>query len=634
MCGIVGIIHKEKPINRQSLEAMSKKLLHRGPDDEGIEIFHSNKASAGFGFRRLSIIDLTPSGHQPMQDSTSGNWIVFNGEIYNYKEIRKELIELGHSFKSQSDTEVILKSYLQWGKKCVEHFIGMFAIALFDKAANKILLFRDRVGVKPLYYYHDGDVFLFSSELKSFHENPDFKKEVYYDSLPLYFKLGYIPAPYTINNNTYKLLPGHILEIDLNRWSFSIEKYWSVTDVYNKPKLNMSIEEATEELERILISSCLYRTIADVPVGVFLSGGYDSSAVTALLAAHGGEKVKSFTIGFHEQSFNEADYAREVANHLQTDHHEYYCTQKDALELMPDFYKIFDEPFSEAVAIPNVLVSRLARKHVKVALSADAGDEIFAGYSRHHKMFLDMIRLQKIPYPIRYTLSATCKTILSKKVSSLVQVDRKGRYCQLFSTNDPLQLFLVGNQCFSDNEIDSFMKLPFVQLGTPFDNNALLNDGNDMINRILACEHQTYLADDILHKVDITSMFTSLEAREPLLDHRVLEFASRLPSDFKLKGSTGKYILRKIVHKYIPEKMVNRAKRGFGIPVHLWGTRELKNYFDEVMTSENLKHHGFFNEKMVMDLYHHYQKGNHNVFERVWLFISFQMWYNRYIMQA
>lgn len=632
MCGICGIISNESSEQKEILQSMTHTLHHRGPDDEGFEWRHQAGMNVGFGFKRLSIIDLSAAGHQPMIDRQTNHVVVFNGEIYNFMELKKELIGLGHQFSSNSDTEVILKAYAQWGKSCVNRFLGMFAIAIYDPIKAIVIFFRDRVGVKPLYYHLYGDSLLFSSELKAFHQHPSFQKVIHYDVLALYFKMGYIPAPHTIFKNTFKLLPGHLMIYDLEKKDIEIEKYWSVNEAYNKPKSSMSFDEASEELEKLLLSACQYRIIADVPVGIFLSGGYDSSVVAALLSSNSSNKIKTFTIGFHEQSFNEAEYAQKIAQHLGTDHHEYYCTHQDAIELLPEFYTVFDEPFSEAVSIPNILVSKLARKHVKVALSADAGDEIFAGYSRHHKMFLDMIRLNRIPYLLRKLVAESCNRIFKGSIQSLINMDRLGRYCQLFNTRDPFRLFLGSNQSFTNNEIAAFLSKPFIQLSTPFDNHSLLNNEVDLINRILALEHQTYLPDDILHKVDYTSMFTSLEAREPLIDHRILEFVSTLPASYKLHGNTGKYILRNIVHKYIPRQLIERPKKGFGLAIDVWGTRELKPYFDDVMSAENLKHHGFFNDSLVLDLYQHYQKGNPQCFERVWLFISFQMWYNRWIL--
>jgi asparagine synthase (glutamine-hydrolysing) len=379
MCGITGFIDFSKQSSRETLVAMRETLIHRGPDDQGEAILDTPAARVGLGFRRLSIIDLSPLGHQPMTNDANGDVVMLNGEIYNYKEIRKELEALGHSFKSNSDTEVVLKAYMQWGKKSVDRFIGMFAIALYSKNANRIIFFRDRAGVKPFYWYWQDGLFLFASELKAFHAHPLFKKEIDINALSLFLQHGYISAPWCIFKNAHKLMPGHTLTVNLENQEMNIEKYWDITDQYNQPKLDIPFSEAVDTTEKVLSSSFQYRMVADVPVGVFLSGGYDSTCVTALLQNNATRKIKTYTIGFRETAYNEATYAKAVAEHLGTDHHEYYCTISDAIDIVPILSDYYDEPFGDSSAIPTLLVSRIARQHVTVALSADGGDEIFAG---------------------------------------------------------------------------------------------------------------------------------------------------------------------------------------------------------------------------------------------------------------
>jgi len=381
MCGISGFCDFKKKSSENILKNMTDALIHRGPDSSGYSFFEYETYQVGLGHRRLSILDLSSHGHQPM--SFENLDIVFNGEIYNFKEIKKELLELGYSFYSNSDTEVILKSYYQWGIKAVDRFNGMFAITIYDKKENKLILIRDRVGVKPFYYYKKDSLILFSSELKSFHKYPNFEKIIDKNSLSLYLQFGYIPEPHSIFKNSYKLKAGHYIEIDLKSQKIEEIKYWDVVDFYNKPKIDISQEEAILKTEELLKSSFEYRMVSDVPVGVFLSGGYDSSLVVSILENGRNEKLNTFTIGFKEKGFDEAPYAKEVAKYLGTNHTEYYCTQKDALEIIPKLAEMYDEPFGDSSAIPTTLVSALARKSVTVSLSADGGDEIFAGYGKY-----------------------------------------------------------------------------------------------------------------------------------------------------------------------------------------------------------------------------------------------------------
>ncbi len=349
MCGIAGFCDFSKKSSNDILKSMTDVLHHRGPDDSGYFWDESEYSQIALGHRRLSILDLSAHGHQPM--SFEHLDIVFNGEVYNFKEIKKELLELGYDFYSDSDTEVILKSYHQWGIKAVDRFNGMFAITIYDKKTNQLIFIRDRAGVKPFYYYKKDSLILFSSELKSFHKHPNFQKEINKSSLSLYLQFGYIPEPHSIFKNCYKLRAGHYVEIDLKSQNFKEIKYWDVVDFYNKPKLDISQNEAIERTEELLKSSFEYRMVSDVPVGVFLSGGYDSSVVTAILQSGRSEKLNTFTIGFKEKGFDEAPYAKEVAKYLGTNHTEYYCTQKDALEIIPKLCELYDEPFGDSSAI-------------------------------------------------------------------------------------------------------------------------------------------------------------------------------------------------------------------------------------------------------------------------------------------
>ena len=381
---------------------MINGLDHRGPDASGFKIHVNDDCIVALGHTRLSIIDISNNGKQPMEFGDLS--ISYNGEIYNYLEIRRELKDLGHRFKSQTDTEVILHSYAEWGEKCVNKFIGMFAFAIYDKKRRQLFLCRDRAGAKPLYYYFENNVFLFSSELKTFHCHPSFKKRININALSEYMDFGFIPSPYSIFKKCHKLSGGHTLLYELNSKQININQYWDVTEFYNKPKINIPYNDAKEKLLEILISSFKYRLVSDVPVGLFLSGGYDSSAVAAILQNNLTKKLKTFTIGFNEGT-NEANYAKKIAKYLNTDHIEYYCTTKDAQDIIHRLPLYFDEPFADSSAIPTILLSQIARNSVKVALSADAGDEIFAGYNHYTNFLKNLETIRKVPPYLKHIIS-------------------------------------------------------------------------------------------------------------------------------------------------------------------------------------------------------------------------------------
>ncbi len=628
MCGLTGFIDFSGKSDLTVLKAMAETIKHRGPDDEGYEMIEHSAALIGFGFKRLSILDLSPAGHQPMKNPDTGDLIIFNGEIYNFREIRKELESLGYSFKTSGDTEVILRSYQQWGTKCVDRFIGMFAIVLHDVKNNKIVCFRDRAGVKPFFYYWDNGVFLFSSELKAFHKHPAFLKKIDNDALALFFQYGYIPAPHSIFQNTFKLLPGRYLEINLLNKEISITKYWDVIDAYNAPRISISFKDALSETEKLLTSAFNYRMIADVPVGVFLSGGYDSSCVTAILQKSNTNKIKTYTIGFEEEAFNEADHAKSVASFLGTDHHEYYCTFKEAIDLVPQLPDIYDEPFGDQSSIPTTLVSKIARRHVTVALSADGGDEIFAGYPRHLKSLAMMNKLSRFPRALAPVVGAVNRL---NQGSSLEKPNRINKLHRALKSNNEAELFGVINESFTPAEIKKLLIPTHGKKHTGFDDGALFNNNNDTLSKVLGTEYRTYLVDDILQKVDRATMSVSLEGREPFLDHRIIEFVAQLPSDFKMKDGKQKILLKELVHKFIPEKIMNRPKMGFGIPMNRWCRNELKDLFIETLAYDKVKEGGIMNPTIVENMYKTYLANDHEDFQRIWYIFVFQQWYNRWM---
>ncbi|MGJ0321443.1 asparagine synthase (glutamine-hydrolyzing) [Aliarcobacter cryaerophilus] len=630
MCGIAGFCDFSKKSNKQTLINMTDVLHHRGPDDSGYSFYENEFANIGLGHRRLSILDLSAHGHQPMEHAHLE--IVFNGEVYNFAEISKELESFGYIFESHSDTEVILKAYHRWGIKAVDKFIGMFAIVIYDKKNQKLIFIRDRAGVKPLNYYFKDGLFMFSSELKSFHEHPDFEKNLSLDGVKLFFQYGYIREPYTIFEHTHKLPAGHYAELNIINTKFEIYKYWDVIDSYNKPKLNISFEEAKEETQRLLKSACEYRMVSDVPVGIFLSGGYDSSAVTAILQKNRTEKLKTFSIGFHEEKYNEAHYAKKVANHLGTDHTEYYCTQKDAQEILPLLSEIWDEPFADNSVIPTVLVSKLAKKDVKVSLSADGGDEIFGGYDKYTKIIRYKNYLNKIP--LKNNLNNILSRINPKYIPILNKINnfevkyQKG--INLLNSNNELDILNTIVQFYNSNEINKILNISHKDLSLSLKNYPNILDKNEVLDKIMMIDYKTYQLDDILVKVDRATMNAGLEGREPFLDHRIIEFVSTLPNNYKIKDGNKKYILKAITHDYIPKEIMERPKMGFSIPLNEWFGDELKTYVIDYLDNIKLEKVGIFNVKEVVKLKQEWlEKGFHS--SKLWIILIFMMWYTKWM---
>jgi len=631
MCGITGFCDFGKKSNKQVLENMTDVLHHRGPDDSGYSFYENKYANIGLGHRRLSILDLSNHGHQPMQFENLE--IVYNGEVYNFQEIKEELKQYNYAFDSSSDTEVILKAYHKWGIKAVDKFNGMFAIAIYDRVNGKLILIRDRAGVKPFYYYKTDDIFMFSSELKSFHQNVSFKKEIDKDSLALYLQYGYIAQPHTIFQNTYKLKSGHYIEIDVKSKDIIEKKYWDVIEFYNKPKIDIGEDEAIDKVEELLKSSFEYRMVSDVPVGVFLSGGYDSSVVTAILQSNMKEKLNTFTIGFKEKGFDEAPYAKEVARYLGTNHTEYYCTAKDALNIVPKLCEIYDEPFGDSSAIPTTLVSSLAKKDVSVTLSADGGDEIFAGYGKYDHCLNYFNKFDKIPKSIKALIRSGMNIIKPQYIPILNNTynfnTRYEKVKNILQANNIIESMKYISQHFTNSEINNLLKEPINILQTNFDNKV--NDYNDQINQMLAIDYQTYMSDDILTKVDRATMSVSLEGREPLLDHRIVELVAQMPSNLKYKNGDKKWLLKQITHKYLPKELMDRPKMGFGVPIQEWFKNDLKEYFMIYLNKERLDNEDLLNSNEVVRLRDEYLNGDSNNVQRLWFILMFEMWYEKWM---
>ncbi|PIB34641.1 asparagine synthase (glutamine-hydrolyzing) [Reichenbachiella sp. 5M10] len=630
MCGISGFIDFRHSLEEKHLISMTDVLEKRGPDASGYHFEKTNDGHIGLGHRRLSILDLSPLGNQPYyyEDYV----VVFNGEIYNFQEIKKELEQKGMTFSSTSDTEVIIKAYACEGLACIERFIGMFAIALYDKKEQKIHLIRDRAGVKPINFYWRDNLFLFSSELKSFHQVPGFGAQLDEKSIVSYFKYSYVTSPNSIYKNTYKVKPGHVVTIDVPKKEIKETQYWDIIEVYNRPKSKLSYEEAVEELEELLISSCNYRMVSDVPVGVFLSGGYDSSTVTSILAKHHNNTIKTFTIGFENSQFDEAPYAKKISEYLGTEHTEYYCTQQEALDLVPKLPEIFDEPLGDNSIIPTTLVSQLARKHVTVALSSDAGDEIFAGYPR----YTQALQYSQIMTPSLQKIASKSMNLLDPKYIPYFNKKNnfKTRYNkirEIWKTNDPVKAMEIVMQFNTNTALTEMIPGCNPNSKNYFGISEQLSQHNDPINKMLAVDYLTFLLDNNLTKVDRATMSASLEGREPLLDHRLVEFAAQLPTSYKLKQGHTKRILKSVLSKYIPNELMERPKQGFVSPINDWLKGDLREYLHEFMSPQLLKQQGIFAPQVITRMINDFLMNKGENAQKIWHLLVFQMWYYKWI---
>ncbi|HMZ99469.1 MAG TPA: asparagine synthase (glutamine-hydrolyzing) [Ferruginibacter sp.] len=633
MCGISGFADFTKQTGNTVLEKMNRIMAHRGPDGEGYAIYQPAGATVGFGHLRLSIIDLSEGGKQPK--TFQHLHITFNGEVYNYAEIKNELEQKGHTFDSHSDTEVILHAYAEWGAAALQRFIGMYAFVIFDEKKQKLFACRDRAGVKPFFYYWKNGLFLFGSELKALMQHPGFVKEIDINAAAAFMQYGYIPTPHCIFQHTHKLKPGHYLELDLSNQSVQTTRYWNVYDAYNKPILDISLPEAITETERILSKAFQYRMVSDVPVGVFLSGGYDSACVTALLQKNSTEKIKTFTIGVPDAGLNEAPYAKETADRLGTDHTEYYCTEKEALEIVPTLPFFYDEPFADSSAIPTSLVSRIAREKVTVALSADAGDEIFAGYNRYDYMLKYGKRLKQIPGVMRKSAAAIMDMV---PASSIPLLNKRylfhSRYEKVKTfLKNPSEKNILKNitQHMSEDSIASLFRSPVQVLPSAFDSDELKQENYSMLSYMMSIDYQTYLLDDILQKVDRATMSVSLEGREPFLDQHIIEWAAQLPTHFKYNNGNKKFILKEIVHKYLPQEMMDRPKMGFGIPIAAWLQKDLKPFVDQYLDPLFIERQGIFSNGEVQRIRKAFYNGKTERAEKIWFLLMFQMWYDRWM---
>ncbi|OGR35010.1 MAG: asparagine synthase (glutamine-hydrolyzing) [Desulfovibrionales bacterium GWA2_65_9] len=591
MCGIAGIFSPNAGrVPQNLLRAMTDTLHHRGPDDS--DLWLDEAAGIGLGHRRLSILDLSPLGRQPMH-SASGRFVIcFNGEVFNFARLRTELTPLGHAFRGGSDTEVMLAAIEEWGlAAAVKRFVGMFAFALWDREGRTLSLVRDRLGIKPLYYGFtqgkDGQDFVFGSELKALRTHPDFRADIDREALTLYFRHNYIPAPFSIHQGAKKLPAGHILTLAPGGEP-ELSAYWSAEEVYAKgaaAPFSGTETEALDRLEALTSDAVGLRMLADVPLGAFLSGGIDSSLVVALMQAQSPRPVKTFSIGFAEAAFNEAPHARAVAAHLGCEHTELMLTEQDLLSIVPQVPRFWDEPFADSSQIPTFAVCRLARQHVTVALSGDGGDELFFGYDRYFHARRWWQRLARVPLPARRLAAGL----------SRLRPERLARHFGTFGQRVLWRLDALGITEFPAfyKRLVSHHPRPWelvrgagmktgMEARTAID---LVRPDADPYRAMSLWDTLMYLPDDILTKVDRASMAVSLEARVPLLDHRVLEFAASLPTAFKVQGGSGKHLLKQLLYRHVPREIVDRPKMGFGIPLHRWLPGELRPWAEDVLAT-------------------------------------------------
>jgi asparagine synthase (glutamine-hydrolysing) len=616
MCGICGYV-SHKYSDESILKKMNDSMFHRGPDDQGVYVVKQDKQFVGLAQRRLSIIDLSQAGHQPMFSKDKNIALVFNGEIYNYKEIRNQL-EQNYSFVSDCDTEVIIAAYEVYGKDFLKYFNGMFALALYDFHSEELILARDRIGKKPLYYYCKNDVIIFGSELKPIMLHPEFTKEIKTNIIARYMYHGYINAPDTIFENTYKLEPGMFLIY--KKGSIKKECYWNLVHRYfelSKEPVS-DYNEAKYGLSKLMIDSVQHRMIADVPLGTFLSGGIDSSLVSAIAQNSSSKAIKTFSIGFKEKQYDEAIYSKKIANYLGTDHTELYINQQEMFELIESIPKYFDEPVADSSQIPTMLVSKLAKNQVTVALTGDGGDELFCGYGSYETV-LKHQKFEKIAALLKHITNSSINKHM--KLETYLPV---GVQIALTNQNNGVKSQLPFNP--SLNKIYSMVR------GTSNDILYNIEDQFSIKNwqqRLMLVDMLAYLPEDLLQKVDRASMKYSLESRCPILDYKIIEYSFRVPHEFKYKNGEKKYILKEILYDYLPREMLDRPKKGFSVPINKWlGTvllDKLKHYGDKTLIEKQ----GIFHCNVIQEMINSFIEGANNS-KFLWHYFVFQMWYNSY----
>jgi asparagine synthase (glutamine-hydrolysing) len=628
MCGITGKIYLNTgTVSAGDMEKMNLAIAHRGPDDSGTYISPNQKI--GLGHQRLSIIDLSHFGHQPM-NYMNRYWIVFNGEIYNFQALKKNLQkEKIYTFKSDTDTEVIMALYHKYGTDCLQHLRGMFSFAIYDDKEKTLFCARDRVGKKPFKYYLDDKIFIFASELKAILTQTDYKKEPDYVAIRHYLTFQYCPAPFTGFKNIKKLEPAHYLLIDLKTNQTKLERYWKLD--YSE-KLDLSIGGWKEKIINKLEESVKLRMIADVPLGAFLSGGIDSSAIIGMMSKFSPTPIKTFSIGFSEKKYDELEYAKIVAHKFKTDHTE-FIVKPEAMEILPELVRLYEEPFADSSAIPTYYLSKLTREHVTVAMSGDGGDENFAGYFRHTiqklSLQLDYLRFfNKLPANIiaRIPLENIKSELLSKIflfLSYLPLAYRKRYASYMYRQNNHIE-----NNLFTEN----FQKITSREnsldlIVDKFNESATENK----LDQTLYADFATYLPDDLMTKVDLASMSVALETRSPFLDHEFIELTAKIPSNLKIKNfNQTKWILKEALKDLLPDQIINRSKKGFETPLNIWLKNQMKDYSNDLLLSERTRNRNIFNEATVKKLLHIQQNTSVDLSHKIWSMIILENWFRKY----
>ncbi len=637
MCGITGFV-TFRPGDAARLEtqarAMSDAIAYRGPDSDGVWV--DDEAGFATGHRRLAVVDLSEAGAQPMISADERYVLCYNGEVYNAEDLRAELSPHGINYRGHSDTEVILEAWGRWGpRQTVEKLIGMFTLCVWDRRDKRMWLVRDRLGIKPLYWGQFGDLLLFGSELKALRAHPDWPVEIDYDAIAAYLRLAYIPAPRSIYRGIQKLLPGTILEIAPGE-APRVETYWSLDEVVRTgtaDRFSGSDEEAEEALEALLGDAVKRRMIADVPLGAFLSGGIDSSCVAALMQAGESRPVRTFSIGFAEDGYDEAPHAKAVANHLGTDHTELYVDPATAQDVIPRLPFIYDEPFADVSQIPTFLVSEMTRRDVTVALSGDGGDELFGGYNR----YLQGARLDKwltrLPGPVRATMRCALTSVSPARwdqvfaaLPARMRPQNPGNKMHklagaLKADADQAYLQFLTQWSAPETLLQNGKEPPFLT-----DDPAVKTLVPDTIERMQFIDAKTYMVDDILTKVDRASMAVALEARVPILDHRVVEFAWRLPPAMKIRDGKGKWLLRKVLSRHVPDRLIDRPKMGFGVPIEHWLRGPLRDWAESLLTPTALTDNGL-NPKPIRAKWEAHQSGWENQQYPLWVVLMLQSWF-------
>lgn len=646
MCGIAGF-WRNRGADLDVVERMANRITNRGPDDAGV--WAAKDTGLALAHRRLSILDLSSAGHQPMTSPCGRYTLVYNGEIYNHLNLREELERADGAFhwRGHSDTETLLACFVSWGvEKALQSAVGMFAIALWDNREKTLSFARDRLGEKPLYWGWCEDVLLFGSELKALRAHPAFNAEINRDALTLLLRHCYIPAPYSIYRGIEKLMPGHLIQIPLAggaaKAKSAISKaYWSINDTVQNGLskcFNGSADEAVNLIEKQLKLSISGQMLSDVPLGVFLSGGVDSSTIVALMQAQSSQPVRTFTIGFDEGGYNEAVYAKAVAQHLGTEHTELYVSPEDALAVIPRLAGIYCEPFADSSQIPTFLVSQMAKQHVTVALSGDGGDELFGGYNRYIAAQKVWRPIQRMPRFVRHLaagglrslspatwdkLFETTRPILPKRFQLSIPGEKARKLADVLTLADGRAFYKQLTSHWTNPES---VVIGGIEPPTQITDQNCWPKTDSLEHAMMALDACTYMSDDILTKVDRAAMACSLETRVPMLDHRLVELAWRMPLEYKIRDGQGKWLLRQVLYRYVPKSLIERPKMGFGIPLDIWLRGPLRDWAEALIDEERLKQEGYFYPAPIRALWSEHLSGTKNWQYHLWNILMFQAW--------